>query len=130
TKRKTFLIKSTILSLIALPLTSCDVDSMDEESRDFSNQVERTLHDLKEAPEGGTGGGGDPEGGGGFTNIPDNPNDYDPNPDGIGDVDYPGLHPDNEPSEGEDNSPKPDNDGQPSSNPAPEPQHDFEHADD
>lgn len=119
--------KISILTLLISPFfISCEKDSLPNDNElSYDVKMGKPI-DLKEMPEPNPGGGGDPESGDGFTNIPDNPNDYDPNPDGTGDVDNPGLHPSNDESpSGDPDRPEDGPDGF-----TPQPEHDFTHADD
>src|SRR5699024_3309698 len=129
-KRKLILIRFTVLSFISIPLISCDVDNLGEESGDFSNSIQYAAHDLKQAPDETSGGGSETTDGEGGFNFPDNPHDYDPNPDGLGDVEYPGLNPNNKfpPEDGGGGNSAPDpNEHYPDPVPDPIPQHDFEY---
>ncbi|MCM5661732.1 hypothetical protein [Galbibacter mesophilus] len=124
------LTKLTSLSLLIIAVISCEKEEINETSNygNLNNEFQ-ALHDLKENPT--TGGGNPSDDEGGPVTNPDNPNDYDPNPDGIGDIDYPGLNPNNQPPDG-DQQPNPETPTPdpytPGTTPNP-PLHDFEHAD-
>ncbi|MCF8713837.1 hypothetical protein JM658_03270 [Joostella atrarenae] len=108
----------TLLLFLTFLFISCEAEDI-RQSDMYENVNPQSLHKFKDSEENSGGGSGD-----------NNPGDYDPFPDGVGDVDYPGLNPDNEPSD-ENNSTNPE---PPSSNPIEPsrdpnvPLNDFEHA--